>query len=680
MYLLARAYKAYTNAGISLYADPWRHRHVLNLRSTSGYIGNTPSSLETLFAQDSVSTAWNVDTHEIYRDLEVGPSEFRLLKLRSGADDEPLHGSLSLTSVDSPEKFWAISYVWGNKGGGFTFTTEKGSISITESLSTCLAALRHEKVEVPLWADAVCIDQRNNVEKSMQVRRMGSLYKKAAQVIIWMGPGDEKDGTCSAIKALHGSSCRICGQQEQVSVPDTEGTPPKQDPIPDFLRRSWFTRAWIIQESVLASDIFIKSGRSEITWDCFMASLLKYEESMRQSPDQLVYDRQFLPNSLAVIALKRTREKYKQGYEMEFLELLKMFAYAQSSRPRDKLFALLNLACDWPHGGIPHHFNPDYDSGDEQVLVSYAEGFVQPGRMKVLDLLYHAGRDKSCGFCSWIPDFMDKKKRIGYPPTISTWQAAGNGTASIYSFHAGKRTPTVARLDGRAHPDLTDKSKSIPIVAIKGYVVDTVDNRWELRMGSTKTNITFPDAWDDVRTYTSVLTKYPGESDTGNWKDTLMFKLLIGDARGPYTTSPLDFSLQHHHRQQDKQQQQDWDPKLEQEILSLELDQKAKRYAEMPQQAQRRLGQYWQTAKAFTNRIPGAAYCATEKGYVGIVPGNAQTGDKIFIAHEAAVPFVVRAKQETHYYELIGECYIHGLMYYHNSTIKGLDEQELSLV
>ena len=49
---------------------------------------------------------------------------------------------------------------------------------------------------------------------------------------------------------------------------------------------------------------------------------------------------------------------------------------------------------------------------------------------------------------------------------------------------------------------------------------------------------------------------------------------------------------------------------------------------------------------------------------MGLVPGAARTGDVLFIAHGMKVPLVLRKKSFwTANYTLIGECYVHGLMY-----------------
>ncbi|KAI4926776.1 hypothetical protein J4E85_007071 [Alternaria conjuncta] len=41
------------------------------------------------------------------------------------------------------------------------------------------------------WIDALCINQSDDVEKSLQVQRMGDIYKNAKEVLVWLGDGKE---------------------------------------------------------------------------------------------------------------------------------------------------------------------------------------------------------------------------------------------------------------------------------------------------------------------------------------------------------------------------------------------------------------------------------------------------------------------------------------------------------
>jgi hypothetical protein len=51
------------------------------------------------------------------------------------------------------------------------------------------------------------------------------------------------------------------------------------------------------------------------------------------------------------------------------------------------------------------------------------------------------------------------------------------------------------------------------------------------------------------------------------------------------------------------------------------------------------------------------------KGYVGIGLGSVLPGDEICICDGASVPFVIRKNSDKTTYELLGDVYVHGIMY-----------------
>jgi hypothetical protein len=50
----------------------------------------------------------------------------------------------------------------------------------------------------------------------------------------------------------------------------------------------------------------------------------------------------------------------------------------------------------------------------------------------------------------------------------------------------------------------------------------------------------------------------------------------------------------------------------------------------------------------------------TSDGYIGLAPGDTQTGDRIFLLKGGAMPIVLRAKGQN--WEWIGEAYVHGVL------------------
>lgn len=681
VYMLVRVYQIQKEPGIYIYVDPWglQLKGEILLETEASYSARLPYSTEPFLKFSAAG--FTKDTHEIYNGLDVGARETRLLRLQllddGDEDDKPIYGFLEVFDLgDLDEPFWAISYFWGPDPDGpapSTFKTDRGKMPITESLASCLKCLRRKRVSTLLWADALCINQNNPMEKALQVRRMGSLYHQAEKVLVWLGTSGHKSESSPAMQLmgdLHRPFCHARGRcrtrkglsernSKAARVPDLSWKD-----VDGFLGHSWFTRSWIVQEAAVCPKMTMVCGQSEMEWDCFMESLMECSNELNRHGG-LDDNAAFLANSRPALALHNLRERYQGGAKFDFLRLLDMFSYTQASRARDKLFALQNLARDV--ATEDPLFAPDYDSPEEEVLAKYAKGLVHRGRG--LDLLYRAGGNKSSSICSWIPDLLNSQRR---ETTISTWDAAGREGG----FSAGRPVPPRIRLQDMG-------SQHAPILAVRGSIIDEVDDCFELHL-SAGMRVAFADALEKMRGYTSHLVDYPGSdrdkvTTDRNWTDKLMIKCLVGDARGPQVVSKQSTTYSMGASGRTPATTATWKDKDWEEILDLDLGQNAWKYQkEFSLESQKRLMQFWETAVAFADNIPRAVFATTKNRYAGIIPGAAQPGDKIFIADGAKFPFIIsRSARVATCYRLVGECYIHGIMYSPPSTAPSKGEDIL---
>jgi hypothetical protein len=66
--------------------------------------------------------------------------------------------------------------------------------------------------------------------------------------------------------------------------------------------------------------------------------------------------------------------------------------------------------------------------------------------------------------------------------------------------------------------------------------------------------------------------------------------------------------------------------------------------------------------KAFEAGIKGRSIAVTNRGYIGAMPEQIQTGDLVCVLFGCSVPVVIRKKADGKSYSFIGECYLHGFM------------------
>jgi len=118
--------------------------------------------------------------------LDPNRNEIRLLTLSPGQSDEQLRCSLSTMSLATHPVYNALSYVWGDPVyTGNNLTIDGHPFSITPNLHSALRHLRQASggydCQVPLWVDALCINQGDMDERSQQVAMMRDIYTSAAR-------------------------------------------------------------------------------------------------------------------------------------------------------------------------------------------------------------------------------------------------------------------------------------------------------------------------------------------------------------------------------------------------------------------------------------------------------------------------------------------------------------------
>ena len=101
----------------------------------------------------------------IYEPIPEG-EYIRLLKLRPGRDGDDIDCSLSIVDIESAKATYeAISYVWGDATNTVIILCNGLRVPITVSLADALRNFRHTSKPRVLWADALCINQKDDQEK-----------------------------------------------------------------------------------------------------------------------------------------------------------------------------------------------------------------------------------------------------------------------------------------------------------------------------------------------------------------------------------------------------------------------------------------------------------------------------------------------------------------------------------
>lgn len=124
--------------------------------------------------------------------------EIRLLKLHRNKENSIVSCSLKKVSLLNPGSYSFI-YCWGDPDIRKPILASRRTIHVTVNLEAALRQLKDKHI-TRIWVDAVCINQDDRQERSIQVRNMKQIYSKAERVIAWLG--EESENSSRVIKSM----------------------------------------------------------------------------------------------------------------------------------------------------------------------------------------------------------------------------------------------------------------------------------------------------------------------------------------------------------------------------------------------------------------------------------------------------------------------------------------------
>ena len=125
---------------------------------------------------------------ELYQYDTLPSNNFiRLLELHSGPAGENIKCTLHQVELDKASNYEAISYAWGDPTDQSSILCDNKIIIVTRNLNDALLRLKLNDRSRFLWADAICINQSDDIEKGSQVQQMARIYGNATTVCVWLG-------------------------------------------------------------------------------------------------------------------------------------------------------------------------------------------------------------------------------------------------------------------------------------------------------------------------------------------------------------------------------------------------------------------------------------------------------------------------------------------------------------
>ena len=124
--------------------------------------------------------------------LPSSEDHIRLVRFSSFSLSHPIRCSLTTSCLVPSPHYAAVSYTWGKLGGEREFIELNGKqFAVQKNLYEFLRALQAWREPRALWIDAICINQHRLQERNHQVHLMSTIFTKAAEVLVWLGPATD---------------------------------------------------------------------------------------------------------------------------------------------------------------------------------------------------------------------------------------------------------------------------------------------------------------------------------------------------------------------------------------------------------------------------------------------------------------------------------------------------------
>lgn len=637
-----------------------------------------------------------------YLPLDVQKQEIRLIKIAplEKYDDlvhlEIVHASL----LDGPA-FRAVSYTWGASleglESGWDDPTATKPILVNGHEFPVRWNLREllwnlgmisDKKNRPFWIDAICINQKDLVERSQQVRIMDKIYKASSITLIWLGleSGDSRlalDTLVNLAKSWESRSKPLRkGNYVDSSLKEEYNALLERElksstsneqlfALARLFLRPWWKRAWIVQEFVLGyTNLFICEGAPLADWDdldfawrvvCqhFQNFALYLEKDRRQLFNVLEFVVRAALHSRPLIEL---RWRFTDKGRLQSLRLPEAFQYLSRSRAtdqRDKVYAALGLSADadvidvnytWTVGKV-------YTQATKACIEHYKSLYV---------MSFHSVPESRNvdGLPSWVIDWSDRKYGSRLPISARSYDSevletgeaeplfhAGGSGELRYAFEDDDKT-LVLHGFRIGQVGYTSKAKEAELIIeseIKGTVdearlkdlLEEIQNFARIESASVKSQIENHEWLQDWLGHLTITSSLENS-------DTLTYEYSSGVTKEPDMTSIRYLPTKQ--------------PLAAAFTASLMCDTwidglyQRRRLVALNRPADKSL------IRLAVDRLGfGRKFIASESHLIGLGPAETEPGDVICVTLGHPTPILLRPTSAgTHVF--VGECYIHGVM------------------
>ncbi|QDS71202.1 hypothetical protein FKW77_010275 [Venturia effusa] len=590
-------------------------------------------------------------------------SSIRLVSITPGYPIDELECQMTVVhDLASAPAFEALSYVWGANNGTVGMKINGEKKYITSNLADALSRLRplpsptevqalddserlrrraisaHNAGEEKeknvwgafacrineltfekratrslLWIDALCINQDDKAEKTVQVRMMRKIYERADSVNVWLGVvphGDLRIALSITAQALANfeEEYLYAGVEWKGIEPETVGDsmmahgfflqPDEWAALSRFYDWcAYFKRIWILQEVACSRSATVFANDFQMDWNAVGTAALWLSRKGYEA----------MCPSLQIVASLWTLTKtsrQEQSTRKSLADLMLETVQSQSTDRRDRVFALLGLSSEGEDPLLQALIN--YDDGSEEAT------FIKTARY-LLDKL------------QTLEPLSLASSQIAYPGTC-TWAPAWRG--QTFRFKAAYQRTSGSKVYAASRHTLhtCTQTSDIRVLSVHGFNFDTIIFAGERGMAKDPVEGSY------FREIKAMLEINKSAYDPAELMHAIQMTytagvneiLKPGPSDNDYLVAGLAFT---------------------------------RYWLGMKPQSGMSTDQYRRAAACENRR-----FVITERGYLGLAPEQAKQGDMVAILYGGELPMILRAIDESGEYQFVGESYVHGLM------------------